>query len=83
MPKRLLMLEQWNLFSRALHLEKASSIQRQEMRRAFYAGAGAILFRAIHEVSDESDSTSSEIELVGGLYKELKDFAELVKQGRA
>ena len=50
MPKtnrRLLMAEQWDQFARAVVPVGAPLVQRQEMRRAFYAGAQAILFRVI------------------------------------
>ena len=34
--------EQWELLERAVMLKDAPPVQRQEMRRAFYSGAGAI-----------------------------------------
>jgi hypothetical protein len=81
--KRQLMAEQWNGFSRALHLERHSETQRLEMRRAFYAGAESILFRVIQSFAPESEPTDGDLKIMEDLDQELKDFAKLVKAGRA
>jgi hypothetical protein len=82
-PKRLLMAEQWNLFSRAIGLADKSATQRREMRRAFYAGAQCILFRVIASFAPEAEPTDEDLAVMQGIEDELSEFAELVKNGRA
>ena len=65
------MSEQWDSFARSV-LPKEPSVQRRDMRRAFYAGGQAIL-RAM----------KADIEMIAKLEIELSDFTELVKKGRA
>jgi hypothetical protein len=82
-PKRLLMAEQWDQFARAVLQPGTSAIQRQEMRRAFYAGAESILFRVIQSFAPESEPTEADLQIMEDLDQELKDFAQAVKDGRA
>ena len=81
--KRQLMAEQWDTFARAVLPKDASAVQRQEMRRAFYAGAQGILHGVIAAFAPEGEPTDADLALMGNLERELSDFAELVKQGRA
>ena len=81
--KRLLMAEQWDYFSRAVMPPDASAVQRQQMRRAFYAGAETILFRVIQGFAPEDEPTEADLKLMDDLHQELQDFAAAVKAGRA
>ena len=81
--KRLLMAEQWSSFARALHLEQTPPDQQREMRRAFYAGAQAILFGVIAAFAPESEPTPADLRIMDDLQRELSDFGEAVKAGRA
>jgi hypothetical protein len=81
--KRMLMAEQWDKFARAVMPAGVSPLQKQEMRRAFYAGAESILFRVIMAFAPETDPTAGDLQIMTDLHQELTDFAELVKQGRA
>ena len=85
MPKtnrRLLMAEQWDQFARAVVPVGAPLVQRQEMRRAFYAGAQAILFRVIAAFAPEEEPTPEDLQIMSDLERELSDFAVAVKEGR-
>jgi hypothetical protein len=82
-PKRLLMAEQWDQFARAVLPLNTPAVQRQEMRRAFYAGAQSILFRVIESFAPDSEPTEADLLLMDDLHRELSDFAEAVKEGRA
>ncbi|HZT29697.1 MAG TPA: hypothetical protein VFA33_07440 [Bryobacteraceae bacterium] len=82
-PKRLRMAEQWDQFARAVLPPGVSEIQRREMRRAFYAGAESILFRVIQAFAPESEPTDADLQIMEDLHQELRDFGEMVKQGRA
>jgi len=81
--KRLLMAEQWDQFARAVIPAGAPPVQRQEMRRAFYAGAQAILFRVIAAFAPEEEPTPEDLQIMADLERELSDFAVAVKEGKA
>jgi len=81
--KRQLMAEQWDEFARAVLPSGVSQVQRQEMRRAFYAGAESILFRVITAFAPESEPTDADLQIMDDLDQELKDFTKAVKEGRA
>lgn len=81
--KRQLMAEQWDQFARAVLPADAPPIQKQEMRRAFYAGAESILFRVITSFAPDAEPTAEDVQMMANLDQELKDFAQLVKSGRA
>lgn len=81
--KRQLMAEQWNEFARKVIPKDASPVQRQEMRRAFYAGAQSILFRVISAFAPETEPTEADLQIMSDVNQELEDFAQAVKEGRA
>jgi hypothetical protein len=81
--KRQLMAEQWDQFARAILPPGVGPVQRQEMRRAFYAGAESILFRVIQAFAPETEPTAADMQIMSDLVQELRDFADQVKQGRA
>jgi hypothetical protein len=80
---RLLVGEQWDQFCRAVMPENAPLAQRREMRRAFYAGAQCILFSMIDKLAPGNDPTDADLAMMSGIQRELSDFADLVKNGRA
>lgn len=81
--KRQLMAEQWDVFARTVLPQGCSLLQKQEMRRAFYAGAQAILFKVITSFAPEEEPTEADLQIMENVYEELQDFASQVKQGRA
>lgn len=81
--KRQLMAEQWDEFARAVLKPNCPSDQRREMRRAFYAGAESILLRVIAAFAPEREPTDADLSILDGVHQELRDFAELIKEGRA
>lgn len=81
--KRMLMAEQWDSFARAVLPADAPAVQRQEMRRAFYAGAQGIMFGVIAALAPDSEPTTEDLKVMENLQTELNDFAESVKAGRA
>ena len=83
MPKRLIVAELWNEFSRKVIASDAPAIQRQEMRHAFYAGAEGLL-KAIERCLDPgTDATDADLRMMEGVNQELMDFAKAVAAGRA
>ena len=81
--KRQLMAEQWDEFARKVLPVNCSPVQRQEMRRAFYAGAQAILFRVIAAFAPETEPTEADLQVMDDVNQELETFAKMVQQGRA
>lgn len=84
MVKRKLMQEQWGLFCERVISPDAPEVQKTEMRRAFYAGAQAILFRVIVAFALETtEPTEEDLQIMVDLEAELKQFAADVVAGRA
>jgi hypothetical protein len=83
MTRRMLVLEQWNEFVRMTLRPDAPAIQKQEMRRAFYGGAHMILFRLLGELSAGDETTPADLEAMMDIQRELREFVDLVKAGRA
>lgn len=81
--KRQLMAEQWNDYARRVLPVNAPAVQKSETRRAFYAGAQAILFKVIDSFAPESEPTEEDEAIMEGVHQELQDFAKLVSDGRA
>jgi hypothetical protein len=82
MSNRRLMAEQWDSFARATLPRFAPPIQRQEMRRAFYAGAQGIVTPFLGFLGP-GPVKPEELEAAVDLQAELQEFAQLVKDGRA
>lgn len=82
-PRRMLMAEQWDSFAREVLPKDAPPTQRQEMRRAFYAGAQGILHGIMAVLAASDTPTPEDLEAMANLEQELSDFVDLVKQGRA
>jgi hypothetical protein len=80
--KRQLVAEKWNEFARILP-PGVSKIQRDEMRRAYYCGAQDIVFGIIAAFTLDSEPTAEDVQVMEDLQRELSDFADLVKAGRA
>ena len=75
-------LEQWNLFEELVVPKYANQVQRQEMRRAFYAGAGGMM-RIQWQVGDESMSELAGVAILEGCRDELQMFGMHVLNGYA
>ena len=81
--KRLLMAEQWDKYARTVLPANCSPVQKQETRRAFYAGAQSILFSIIAAFAPESEPTAEDLQVMEDVDQELRDFGEAIRQGRA
>ena len=80
---RMLIAEKWNECARMILPADCSPLQRREMRRAFYDGAEGLLKLITVGISGEPGTTPSDMDLMLGIDRELKWFAQLVKDGRA
>jgi hypothetical protein len=76
--KRSLIGQQWQSFSDEIGLEAAHLVQRQEMKRAYYAGALGLL----DIVKNEMETDQFGRALREHLHDEIQDFADGVVAGR-
>lgn len=81
--RRLLVAEQWDSFARAVLPPGCPPLQKQEMRRAFYAGAEGIFNKILIALAPESEPTEEDLQMMTGIENELTEFACAVKAGRA
>ena len=72
---------QWDRFERDVMPDKAGPVQRQEMRRAFYAGA-SIMLKLTHKAAIEMDEVAA-TNYLEELDEELKEFLTDMIEGRA
>lgn len=72
----------WKSFEAAVIPKTAGSIQRKEMRNAFFAGACAFYGELFGGLSEEEGSTEADQELLDGLRDDLVGFAESIGIGR-
>jgi hypothetical protein len=74
--------EQWEQFSTLVIPKNAPDIQKQEMRRAFYAGVQATL-RIQFEIGNSSITEVAGVAMLEGLHEECQLFASAVARGEA
>lgn len=74
--------EQWQTFEALVMPANAPPIQRQEMRRAFYAGAEAMM-RVQWNIGGEEISEDAGVQILEGCRDELQRFAQQVANGTA
>lgn len=76
--------EEWNRYAEAVLPGNCSAIQRQEMRRSFYAGAH-VLFEVLtnHVSSGEGEPTVEDLQMMKDVNDEIIEFAKAVREGRA
>jgi len=68
-----LMRDNWIQFAERILPEHASAVQRQEMRRAFYAGA-MMLLMDLAELGDEDVSEDAGAEVLEATRREVEAF---------
>lgn len=74
--------DQWTAFDALVVPKSAGPAQRQEMRRAFYAGAEAML-RLQFSIGDEAVSEEAGVAMMEGWHDECRRFAVQVQEGNA
>jgi len=74
---------QWEKFRQWVIPVNASATQLIEMRRAFYAGAEAVLDGTAGLMSESETATEKDIEVCRSIVAELKEFARRVAEGVA
>lgn len=74
--------EQWAAFDFAVMPKNAPAVQRQEMRRAFYGGAEAML-RLQYAAGNKDVSEEGGVMMLEGWHDECRIFAQQVVAGFA
>lgn len=75
--------EKWDEFSRLVLPPACSTIQRWEMRRAFYAGVEGLFKLIIKDLTPGSEPQEADLEMLSDMTLELAEFGERIKQGTA
>ena len=76
--------ERWRKYSsRVLDPIQANQIQRQETRRAFYAGASALMTIVLENLEGGDEPTEADLAMMDNLKAELDNFVAAVGAGRA
>lgn len=81
--KRSTMLEAWTGYRRKVIPISAGPAQVTETRRAFYAGAQALMGEIMAGLDPGPDATASDLEFLADISRELEVFGRDVLEGRA
>lgn len=73
---------EWLRFAEITMPPTVSKIQRQEMRRAFYAGAGLLLERMTNAVGPAEISEDQGMDIMQRVHDEITAFMRDVQRGR-
>lgn len=74
--------DQWSAFNALVVPKDAPLLQKQEMQRAFYAGATA-MFTLQCCIGDEAVSEDAAMQIMAGWEDEFRQFAQQVSDGSA
>lgn len=74
--------ESWLSFWKAVAPPDASDTQKTEMRRAFYAGAWAVMCQ-VRRVGDDDVPEDAGVRHLESLHQECRAFQQLIKEGNA
>jgi hypothetical protein len=75
--------DQWDSFRSRVIPKHVGAVQRQEMRRAFYAGAAAMLDALMMGLTDGPEAEEPDLVKMEEIAKELREFTDDVKHQRA
>lgn len=74
--------ELWQSYADRVLPKHASAIQRQETRRAFYAGAGALFHGVLLGLTEGPEPQEEDVRALDDLRDELKAFARDLAAGK-
>lgn len=83
MPRRKLIDEGWRLYAEHALPTNAPRVQKQECKRAFYAGAGLLFEKLTNAVGPDDVSEDAGVAIMAGVDDEIRRFLNDVKAGRA
>jgi hypothetical protein len=70
----------WQSFNREADIHPT---QRQEMRRAFYAGAQSLFNIVMFELDPSDEITAADEAKIAAIHEELQQFGRDIEEGRA
>ena len=73
----------WVGYERQVMPPDAGKIQRQETKRAFFAGVAAVLGYLQVMFDDDREPTEADLKVMSEVHAELEQFTKDVKAGRA
>jgi hypothetical protein len=73
--------EQWEEFSKKVIPDTASDNQRKAMKRAFYGGAGSLLFSIVGLLDADSEPTDKDLLMMTSIHNELENFSAACLRG--
>lgn len=74
---------EWESFSTKVLPPEVSRLQYTEMRKAFYAGAGALFHSILKILGPGQEATESDLLIMDGIQAELNEFLETLRRERA
>lgn len=83
MPSRRLIREGWYQYSERILPAGASDVQKQETRRAFYAGAAHLWDAFISALGPGEEADPPDLALAEGVDREIKTWLGDMESGRA
>lgn len=75
--------QMWDGFARQVMPAGAPAVQRQEMRRAFYAGCWVMLMAMRNDLGSEQVSEEEGVAVLEGWMEECRRFQRDMLEGRA
>ena len=75
--------EQWEPYERRVIPIGAPAVQRRESKRAFYAGAQALLGTMLVMLEPGSEPTEKDLAMMDEIAAELTAFSQAVRRGDA
>lgn len=73
----------WTVFTEHVLPVHAGDVQRQEMRRAFYAGCLWLFETLTQQVSEGEEATDADLAMMDTIKRELDQFMRDLRSGRA
>lgn len=81
--QRTTMLQAWEQFMDIVEIRHAHSVQKREMRRAFYAGAWWMLEVLGIQLDPQGEPTADDLEYMQRISAEIQKFNEDIQYGKA
>lgn len=83
MSRKNLISNAWATFEESVIPAGAPELQKRDLKRAFYGGAGALLKDLMRVLDEGAEPTDEDLEVMDDVVKELFQFNKDVQEGRA
>ena len=81
--ERRALADEWTEFERAVMPKGAPTVQRVEMRRAWYAGAAMMFALMTGGLDEDHEPTDLDVAYLSSLHRELAAFSDDLGRGKA